>query len=198
MMAVPKVVLPRNGTAPTFLSNGTRTASNTTATGTSPAVPSKTEVVDTSCGETATPFAVKVVQPGGLFDGWFLKVSGNGLLFTSVESLATKFSVEGSGHLCPIGFAGQDGYPAISVVENLENRTDTPGSDVWLMDSKVLHDRGEPAYAPVSCAVGTGQLICIEDGLTQWVGCGLQLALANGAAVNVNGLNCSSVVLTTI
>jgi len=195
-MAVPKLVYPRNTSAPTFLSNGTSTRANTTATGTAPSTPSATDAIDTSCGQSGTPFTLKIGQPGGFFDGWWLAVSGNGLLFSSEPSRAARFSVEATGHLCPVGFQSRDGYPVISTVEN---RTGITGSDVWLLGSKELHDRGHPQYAAVACAVGTGQLVCVEGEMTRWVACGIQLGLAEkGAIVAVNGLNCTDVVLTTV
>jgi hypothetical protein len=198
ILSVPKPVFLRNGTAPSFLANGTSGLAATktgtgTILGTAPANTS-TPILDTSCGETTAPFAVKVHQPGGLFDGWHLKVSGNGLLFWSAAGEASRFSVEGSGHLCAVGRSRTNGTPAIVVVENTASRS----SPVWLMYADlVVGYKGE--YNPVSCAVGSGVLACVETDMWRWIGCGMQLGLsaANATTVPVDALNCTSINLTT-
>lgn len=134
---------------------------------------------------------MRVGQPGGFFDGWYLKVSGDGILFTSSANYSSQFSVEGSGHLCAIGYVGESGNAAVAVVE-----TRGDGSAVYLIDGQMALDL-EPEYKSLNCSVGDG-LACAEGAMKNWVGCGMQLDLSSqaGDGVVVDTFNCTSVTLT--
>ncbi len=106
-------------------------AANTTNTTT------PTPTLDTTCGETTAPFSVKVSQPSGMFDGWFLRVVTDGILFTPSANSSSLFSVEASGHLCAVGYRGEDGYPIIAIVGTLDS-----GGAVYLIDGNVTHRPG--------------------------------------------------------
>ncbi|KAH8902479.1 hypothetical protein BR93DRAFT_932054 [Coniochaeta sp. PMI_546] len=181
---------PTNTTArPTLSGNSTGIFSNTSTPTTSP-----TRILDTTCGETATPFNLQVSQPGGLFDGWYAALSGDGVLFTSVKSSATSFSVEGSGHLCAVGFEGEFGYPVIAVVTNL-----TDSGAVWLLDGRRAAAFSQD-YVPVECQRAGGGLACAAGATSHWLGCGLQLDLSSqvGGNVVVDGFNCSAISLEVV
>ena len=162
----------------------------------SSAAPTSTPTVDTTCGETAAPFALQVSQPEGMYDGWYVQVSGNGLLFTSVQSSASSFSVEASGHLCAIGRVDRDDLPRIAAVGIRD-----PSSDVWLVESRTIELLDED-YAAVRCT-RDGLLSCAANATnpaSHWLGCGLQLDLSSdgGGTVPVRGLNCSSLALNIV
>ncbi|KAK7924036.1 hypothetical protein PG985_006090 [Apiospora marii] len=150
-----------------------------------------------TCGETASPFMLKVSQPSGHFDGWFAKVLANTIMFTSSANHSSKFSVESSGYLCAVGYAGEDGNPAIAIVEDKKGLT---GSAVYLIDQKRMEDLKRQGYGPLDCAVN-GDLAC-QGGqeLSNWVGCGLGLDMSSDAGENVvvDGWNCTSVALSAI
>ncbi|KAK8138293.1 hypothetical protein PG984_001673 [Apiospora sp. TS-2023a] len=150
-----------------------------------------------TCGETASPFMLKVSQPSGHFDGWFAKVLANTIMFTSSANHSSKFSVESSGYLCAVGYEGEDGNPAIAIVEDKKGLT---GSAVYLIDQKRMEDLKKQGYGPLDCAVN-GDLAC-QGGqeLSNWVGCGLGLDISSDAGENVvvDGWNCTSVALSAI
>lgn len=173
---------------PTLSHNSTGVYSNTSTPTHTP-----TRILDTTCGETAAPFALRVSQPGGLFNGWFAHLSGDGVLFTSVQSSATSFSVEGSGHLCAVGYEGEFGYPIIALVTNL-----TTSGAVWLLDGRRAEAFSED-YVPVECTTEGGGLNCAAGETKNWVGCGMQLDLSSeqGNAV-VDGLNCTALSLEVV
>ncbi|OIW32895.1 hypothetical protein CONLIGDRAFT_640064 [Coniochaeta ligniaria NRRL 30616] len=176
---------------PTASSNSTGIYSNTSV----PTTSSPTRILDTTCGETAAPFSLQVSQPGGLLDGWYAFLSGDGVLFTSARSSATSFSVEGSGHLCAVGYEGEFGYPVIAVVTNLSD-----SGAVWLLDGRRAAAFSED-YVPVECQTGGGGgLACAAGATRNWVGCGLQLDLSSeaGGSVVVDGLNCSAISLEVV
>jgi hypothetical protein len=186
-------------TARPTLSNGNSTTTGIYAN-TSTSTSSPTRILDTTCGETATPFSLRVAQPGGLVDGWWARLSGDGVLFTSSESSATSFSVEGSGHLCAVGYEGEFGYPIVAVVTNL-----TDSGPVWLLDGRRAEAFGED-YVPVECQTAGGGggagLTCAAGATTRnWLGCGLQLDLSSQAGdvvVVVDGFNCSAISLEVV
>lgn len=140
---------------------------------------------------------LKVSQPSGQFDGWFAKVLANTIMFTSSANHSSKFSVESSGYLCAVGYAGEDGNPAIAIVED---KKDLTGSAVYLIDQKRMEDLKKQGYGPLDCAVN-GDLAC-QGGqeLSNWVGCGLGLDISSdaGEKVVVDGWNCTSVALSAI
>jgi len=154
-----------------------------------------TPTLDTTCGETASPFKVRVGQAGGLFDGWYLNVVGNSILFSPSANVSSLFSVEATGHLCAVGYQGEKGYPLIAIVGNLDT-----GGDVWLLDGKVLQDvikkRG---YGPLKCSLSSG-LTCSEGDMANWVGCGLQLDLTSqsGGTVVLDKFNCTALTLEAV
>lgn len=171
-------------------SSGNSTAGNSSTT----ATPSATLPLDTACGETTTPFSLRVsAQPGSLVNGWWAHLSGDGVLFTSEQSLATNFSVEGSGHLCAVGHEGALGDPVIAVVTNL-----TDSGAVWLVDAR-RQEGFAGDYVPLSCQTGGGGLACGAGATRNWVGCGLQLDLSSAeGSVVVDGLNCSAISLEVV
>ena len=128
-----------------------------------------------------------------MFDGWYLKTSGNMILFTSEQERASSFSVEGSGHLCAVGSLGDQGYPEIAAVEAREELT---ASAIYLLDGKIVQNL-EPEYQPAVCSVDSGQLTCQQDTWKTLLGCGLQLDLGAGPGA-VGGQNCTGITLSTI
>lgn len=131
-----------------------------------------------------------------MFNDWFLRVSGVGLLFTSVSDKASQFAVGKAGELCAMGVADTEGVPYVAVVE-LQNNSSSDGGSVWLMGRGALKVRAGD-YAPLKCDQGAGGLRCGEgDGGRKWLGCGMQLDLAgaSGEAGPQRGLNCSEVEL---
>ncbi|RKU43589.1 hypothetical protein DL546_005873 [Coniochaeta pulveracea] len=185
----PSTTLPTNSTLPPYGANSTTPYANSTSPTISP-----TLVLDTSCGETATPFQLQVSQPSGPFNDWYAYLSGDGVLFTSDSSAATSFSVEGSHHLCAVGYTGEFGLPIIAVVGNV-----TDSSGVWLLDGRVA-EALEADYVPVECEVDAGGLKCHGQGRENWLGCGLQLDLGssgNGTVVG-DGVQCSEIELKVV
>ncbi|KAI1082592.1 hypothetical protein F5B20DRAFT_508318 [Whalleya microplaca] len=167
---------------------------NTTST------PPPTPTLDSACGATAAPFTVQVSQPDRLFDGWYLQMSGDAIIFTPLSSSATHFSVEDTGHLCAVGYLGSAGNAVIAIAEN---GTETTGSAVYFLDPTVLGGIAQTGYAALRCAVGTGTgsgLACSEGAKAFWVGCGLGLDITSdgdGVAV-VDGRNCTGVALEAV
>ena len=136
-------------------------------------------------------------QPAGLFDGWFAKVLGSTVIFTSSANQSTKFSVEASGHLCAVGFAGASGKPAVAIVEDKAGLT---GSGVYLADAARLEQLQTQGYGPLDCEV-EGDLACAGgQGLRHWVGCGLTLSMTSdpAGAVVVDAWNCTAVALAPV
>jgi len=176
--------------------NATATASRWSNVTTTPtATPNPT--IDTTCGETVSPFSLKVSQSGGKFDGWFLYRVGNNLLFTSTQSSAGSFSVEATGHLCQVGYLDEDSRPRIAAVGIHD-----PSSDVWLVRRQTL-DSLVSDYAAVVCTKDGGSLNCAANTTNpanHWLGCGLQLDLSTdgGQTVPVNGRNCTSIQLAIV
>ncbi|KAI0597107.1 hypothetical protein F4775DRAFT_561557 [Biscogniauxia sp. FL1348] len=167
--------------------------SNTNTTATAPSLDLSCDASTTNTN-TTTPFAVQVAQPGGPFDGWYLRLSGDAVIFTS--SAGSRFSlVGGAGHLC----AGA--RMAIA-------QSGTGGSGVWFVEPEVLEVVERTGYAALRCSGAGGDgLECEEGG---WVGCGLGLGLdivrdagagGDGGAVVVvvvDGWNCTGVALSMV
>ncbi|KAK8874006.1 hypothetical protein PGQ11_004520 [Apiospora arundinis] len=194
--------IPRfNTTRPPYANVTSFRAFNTTAVRFSnTSAPTATPTSTTSsmtCGETSSPFMLKVSQPSGLFDGWFARILANTIMFTSSVNQSSKFSVESSGYLCAVGYKGEDGNSVIAIVEDKKGLT---GSAVYLIDEKRMEDLGKQGYGPLDCAVN-GDLAC-QGGqeLSNWVGCGLGLDISSDAGENVvvDGWNCTSVALSAI
>lgn len=135
-------------------------------------------------------------QPSGLFDGWYAKVSGDQILFSSSANHSDKFSVEGSGHLCAVGYVGENGNPAIAIAETKEGLT---GSAIYFVDGQRLTNLTTQGYGALDCAVDDG-LACQARGLTYWVACGLGLDISSDGNPNVviDTWNCTSVALSAV
>ncbi|KAI1248150.1 hypothetical protein MGN70_010399 [Eutypa lata] len=188
--------LAANTTIPPFHNSTSSTRfANTTATTSS--APTPTQTIDRTCGETSTPFTVQVGQPGGMFDDWFLKLSGDAILFVPDSATATQFSVEGSGHLCAVGSLGTQGNAIIAIAENA---TDITGSGVYFIDPEVLEDIDELGYAALQCEVGADALSCSEGAKGFWVGCGLGLDITSDGdgSAEIGGWDCTGVTLAPV
>lgn len=185
------------------------TASNITNTTTT------TTPLDTTCGVQSPLFALQVQSstPGNTsseastpFDGWWLRVSGNTVLFTSQQAKATAFGVNSGGgagsttttteghHLCVPPRAGGGGRatkPLIAVVE-----TRLASSPLYFLDPDYA-EGFQPEYEPLVCGGGGGsELACARADLTGWAACGMQLEIGSGRdGATEGGLNCSSVTL---
>ena len=142
------------------------------------------------------PFSVQVAQPGGLFDGWFLRTSGAGIVFTSESDKSTRFAVEGSGHLCAVGKNGSQGNAAIAIINTL----DTIGGPLWMVDANVTVGVEPRGYGDLICQGAGNGLACANGTVKNWVGCGLQLELTSltGGTVEMDGRNCSALSLSVI
>ncbi|KAK1780899.1 hypothetical protein QBC45DRAFT_440485 [Copromyces sp. CBS 386.78] len=128
------------GTGILVTGTGYYNTSTPTSTSTSTLSASPTATEDLTCGETTTPFSVRVSQPGGTFNNRFVHVVGNGLLFTSSQSQASSFSVvEGTGHLCAVGYNDSNGKPRIAAVASAGGTGDGTGGEeggegpVWML-----------------------------------------------------------------
>lgn len=195
-----RVVVPRNGSTPTFSGNGT-TFLRANATGSvplstaRPTPPVANSSIDTSCGKESPLYNLQISRAdGSIFNGWWLKLSGNQALFTSQKDKATGFGVNrGTKHLC-IPKAGRD-FPLIAIVET---RLDL--GPLYFLDAN-FSTGYRPEYEPVVCdSLGDGsQLSCAQGKSTQWSGCGMQLELGTGTVSNSTGgagsQNCSSIAL---
>ncbi|KAK3495205.1 uncharacterized protein B0T23DRAFT_314041 [Neurospora hispaniola] len=214
------------GTGKLLTNTGYHNTSTSTPTSTSTTTPSPkpTATKDLTCSETSTPFSLRVSQPGGTFDKWFVHVVGNGLLFTSSQSQASSFSVEGTGHLCAVGYDDRKARPRIAAVgvagagasNGSRNGTGTGSGDgsgrkgvggggpVWMLRQETLKGYWED-YKALECTKGDGGLSCGVGNSTNdevgsgWVGCGLQLSLGRDIIdVGYGGLNCSAVSLEVV
>lgn len=194
-----RIVLPRNGSSPTFTGNGT--AAMPSGTGTVPLstaaptpVTNSSGVLDTSCGVTSPLFTLQVSgADSAIFNNWWLRLSGSVILFTSQKDKATGFGVNAATkHLC-VPQTGR--LPRIAI---LETRLDT--GPLYFLDANF--SRGyEPEYEPVTCNSVNGgngsQLACSYGSTNIWSGCGLQLQLGSGQETD-GTLNCSSIALNAI
>ncbi|KXX77946.1 hypothetical protein MMYC01_206796 [Madurella mycetomatis] len=149
------------------------------------------------CDPTAASFSLQVSQPGGFFDKWFLRASGSGLLFTSLRSGASFFSIGPVGHLCALdeGLSDRDGLPYVAAV----GTRDEVGGSVWLMRKGALEALSDD-YTALRCTrAGEAGIECQGRGeveeVRHWLGCGMQLDLSSHGEelVPVRGLNCSSI-----
>lgn len=192
-----RIVLPRNGTSPTFSGNGTYSKPNATGgvplSTATPTPAANSSVLDTSCGVTSPLFPLQVSgAEGTLYNKWWLKLSGNSILFTSQKDKATGFGVNpATQHLC-VPQTGR--LPLIAIVEASLNT-----SSLYFLDAN-LSMRYEPEYEPITCndLAGAGsQLICSSGTGKIWSGCGLQLELGTGQVMN-GMLNCSSIFLSAM
>ena len=159
--------------------------------------PSPSPTIDRTCGETTTPFSVQVAQPGGMFDGWYLKLSGDAIIFTQSQDLSTPFSVEGSGHLCAVGHVGTQGNALIAVAENA---TEVTGGAVYFIDPEVLEDIDELGYAALTCEPPSETLACAQGEMRFWSACGLVLDITSDSEgdTEIGGQNCTGVDLSPV
>ena len=159
----------------------------------SPSSPSPT--IDRNCGESTAHFAVQVTQPGGKLDGWYLKLSGDAIIFTPSQELSTQFSVEDNGHLCPIGHVGTHGNAVIAIAENA---TEITGGAVYFIDPEVLEDIDELGYAALECELDGEALACVQGHKRYWVGCGLGLDITSvgDRETDIGGMDCTAITLT--
>ncbi|KAH8898215.1 hypothetical protein GQ53DRAFT_636888, partial [Thozetella sp. PMI_491] len=157
------------------------------------ATPTPSTTVDLTCGETTAPFALQASQPGSVFDNWYVHVVGDGLLFTSLASSASAFSVEHTGHLCAVGHLAADGKPYLASVGSLDN-----SSAVWMLDQNVLEHMSED-YGALNCTAGS-TLSCAANATSHWISCGLQVDLSSDGGANVpyEGFNCTSLDLIIV
>ncbi|KUI56337.1 hypothetical protein VP1G_03690 [Cytospora mali] len=202
-----RAVHPRNNTGPNFISSGnstyTRTSNTTRTVPLSTSRPMQMNTtnssLDTSCGTTSPLFNIQVSQDNGtnnsngIFNGWWLKLSGDMILFTSQKAKATGFGVnQGTRHLCIPRTGGA--LPLIAIVET---RLET--SPLYFLDANFSRSY-QPEYEPVLCdsVGGNGsQLYCAQETMTTWSGCGLQLEIGGDSGSNgtEGGSGCSSVAL---
>lgn len=192
-----------------FANSTTSTATSTTATPTS------------TCVTTSAPFAVRVGQPGGLFDGWYLRLSGDQALFNPSLDQASQFSFDkkdgsGQSHLCSLSGAGlvANGSAVVAIASNLTDAA--AGGAVYFVPPKLLDDIENEEhgwYEPLECISSGGTngtvtgnatagtaLTCEQGGKEYWVGCGLGLDITSdgdGTAV-VDGWNCTAVTLSIV
>lgn len=192
-----RIVLPRNGTAPTY--SGNATDSRPHATGSVPLSTSRptpltnSSVLDATCGTTSPLFPLQVSgAEGTMFNNWWLKMSGNSVLFTSQKEQATAFGVNSATqHLC-LPQTGR--LPLIAIVEA---RLDT--GPLYFLNAN-FSKTYEPDYEPITCNDITGngsQLTCSGGNGTAWSGCGMQLELGTGQGTN-GVLNCSRISLNAM
>jgi len=86
-----------------------------------------------------------------MFDGWFVKISGSGLLFTSEQDRASGFTVSSSsGLLCSADHQDSQGRPWIGAV-GLHNEPGSSSSAVWMLRRWRLEHYDED-YVPVKCS----------------------------------------------
>lgn len=139
---------------------------------------------------------LQVSQPSGLIDGWYLKMVGNAIIFSSSANHSTQFSVESSGHLCAVGYIGQNGKPVIAIVETKDDLT---GSAVYFVDGDSVANITKLGYGPLDCAVND-DLACEANAMSHWVGCGLGLDISSDSsdAVVVDTWNCTSIALSAV
>ncbi|KAK4188602.1 hypothetical protein QBC35DRAFT_382203, partial [Podospora australis] len=187
-----------SGTGGIRLTNSTSVRwANTSATSTTISSSTPTPTFPTSCGgENATGFALQV-SASGVFNNWFVHLSGHGLLFTSQKSSASQFSVEPSGHLCVVGLLDEQNLPYVAVVGTHDER-----SMVWMTTNDTLRGDFSDDYAALGCDVPGigGSLSCRSTNgtafaLENWLGCGIQLGLGSEGEEGNNGLNCVGIQL---
>ncbi|KAI1763685.1 hypothetical protein GGR53DRAFT_520811 [Hypoxylon sp. FL1150] len=230
-------------TAAPFLNSTQTTVANTNTTTSTPSTPSVSDITalatlnttasattapfanttsstaapTATCITTSSPFAVQVGQPGGLFDGWYLRLSGDQALFNPSLAQASRFTFDetdpdGQSHLCTVGGSGLAAN-ASALVAIVENGTDVTGGAVYFVPPTLLEDIENEEhgwYAPLECANGGpagrtnatagATLSCEQGGKEYWVGCGLGLDITSdgdGTAV-VDGWNCTAITLSMV
>ncbi|KAK3953388.1 hypothetical protein QBC32DRAFT_397148 [Pseudoneurospora amorphoporcata] len=161
-----------------ILVTGTGYYNTSTPTSTLSASPTATE--DLTCGETSTPFSLRVSQPGGTFN-----------------KIASSLSVAGTGHLCAVGYNDSNEKPRVAAVASAGGTGDGTGDEEG--GEGPCTTEGEeglscrPANSPTSAGAGAS-----AGGGGGWVGCGLMLSLGDDIDVGYGGLNCSSVSLEVV
>lgn len=212
-----RVVLPRaNGTAPTFFSTGNSSANGTgTSTGTVPLSTwtpptytnsttnsSTTTKIDTDCGVSSPLYNLQISGADGFtFNEWWLKLSGNMVLFTSQKAKATPFGVNSdTKHLCiprNSSTSAQSRPGKLPLIAIVETRLDQ--GPLYFLDANRT-EGFEPEYEPIVCDSLSEGLMCSwpgdNGGAGVWAGCGLQLELGTSLEATDSNLNCSSISLS--
>ncbi|KAI0098430.1 hypothetical protein F4814DRAFT_121778 [Daldinia grandis] len=152
-----------------------------TSTSTSTSTPSQTPLCSNS--STTTPFNIRVSQPGSIFNGWYLQISGAGVLFNPSSSRASRFSFSSDSnsnsnsnssssnhqqHLCSTpssSSSSETDTPTTSTADNAtviaiaEARPGVSGSAVYFVQPHVLADMENDQqgwYAPLQCNTSSG------------------------------------------
>ncbi|KAK0747333.1 hypothetical protein B0T21DRAFT_388429 [Apiosordaria backusii] len=170
-----------------FTANTTFNFANTTVrwvnTTTTSSLPTPTPTFPTSCGESSAPFSLQISSPSTPFDNWFVHLSARALLFSSLPSQASRFSVEAGGYLCIPGLVDEteEQRPYVAAVGVKEGQR----GEVWMVSKEMMDVWGDD-YVALGCTKDGG-LSCggMENGrdvgeVRGWVGCGMQLALGGG------------------
>ncbi|KAK3985222.1 hypothetical protein QBC44DRAFT_335462 [Cladorrhinum sp. PSN332] len=185
------------GTGSPFSNSTTVRWSNTTSSATSSSTLSS---YPTSCGRDSSspPFQVQISHPSSLIDGFFGLLSGKGILFTSQQSRASRFSVESTGHLCVVGLVDGEGMPYVAAVGAKE----TDRSAVWMVSRDILEVWSED-YVALGCENSGAGIECQGRGngttaLEGWVGCGVQLWMGEEGEEKENGAGCVRVGLGVV
>ncbi|KAI2622699.1 hypothetical protein GGS26DRAFT_567297 [Hypomontagnella submonticulosa] len=140
------------------------------------------------CERTTAPFILRVAQPGGMFDGWYVRLSGDAALFNPSAEQASRFSLDAQsgtgsgngtgagrgGHLCAAalssGMAGN--ASAGAVVAIAEARDGVQGSAVYFVDPELLDQMENEEhgwYGVLECS-GAGGGVGNGNGTGSWNG----------------------------
>lgn len=204
-----RVVLPRgNGTTAAAMFYGTGNSSsggtlgvNSSSTATNnTTITNSTTKIDTSCGVSSPLYTLQLSGADGFtFDEWWLKLSGNMLLFTSQKEKATQFGVNSdTKHLC-IPRSSSNTVQPRPLIAIVETRLDQ-GLLYFLEANRSVNY--QPEYEPIVCdsLEEGGLLSCLgknDQSANVWSGCGLQLELGSSelSATQNGNLNCSRISL---
>ncbi|RYO84978.1 hypothetical protein DL762_005389 [Monosporascus cannonballus] len=166
--------------------------------------PTPTVTSDNPCGrQVADPFAVRVAQPDGVFDGWFLRLSAAAIIFARTRESATQFGIAsegeagGGGRLCT---QGQGRVGSETLIAVAENGTDVTGGAVYFIDAQTLAAVGGLGYAPLRCAAAGEELACAEGAKEFLVACGLGLEITSDGdgVAEIGGWNWTAVALLPV
>lgn len=186
-----------NSSSSTLGVNGSSTATNTTTTTTTT---NSTTKIDTSCGVSSPLYTLQLSGADGFtFDEWWLKLSGNMLLFTSQKEKATQFGVNSdTKHLC-IPRSSSTTAQSRTLIAIVETRLDQ--GPLYFLEA-TRSPNYQPEYEPIVCdSLEEGGLLSCSGESDQsanlWSGCGLQLELGSSelGATQDGNLNCSRISL---
>lgn len=180
--------IPLSTWSPPKYTNSTLNTTNTTTT-----------KIDTSCGVSSPLYALQITGADGFtFNEWWLKLSGNMVLFTSQKTKATRFGVNSDTKYLCIPRSAATSSTQLPLVAIVETRLDQ--GPVYFLDANRTANY-EPDYEPIVCGGldEGGSLSCAWDNRANvWSGCGLQLELGSpgvGNSTQDGNLNCSSISL---